>query len=97
LSQILAGEPVNATKRVVQLFTGTTPEARTLRQMGIYDEIAKSLVGIRGAQAEQALRLVERAMAGEVLNDTHARIIARAITIPGASGAFRAGEEAGPQ
>lgn len=97
LSQLLAGEPVNATKRVVQLFTGTTPEARTLRQMGIYDEIAKSLVGIRGAQAQQALRLVERAMAGEVLNDTHARIIARALTVPGAAGAFRAGEEAAPQ
>lgn len=97
LSQLLAGEPINATKRIVQLFTGTTPEARTLRQMGIYDEIAKSLVGIRGAQAQQALRLVERAMAGEVLNETHARIIARAITVPGAAGAFRAGEEAAPQ
>lgn len=97
LSQLLAGEPVNATKRIVQLFTGTTPEARTLRQMGIYDEIAKSLTGIRGAQAQQALRLVERAMAGEALNDTHARIIARALTVPGAAGAFRAGEEAAPQ
>lgn len=97
LSQLLAGEPINATKRIVQLFTGTTPEARTLRQMGIYDEIAKSLTGIRGAQAQQALRLVERAMAGEALNDTHARIIARALTVPGAAGAFRAGEEAAPQ
>jgi hypothetical protein len=62
--------------------------------MGIYDEIAKSLVGIRGTQAQQALRLVERAMAGEALNDTHARIIARALTVPAAAGAFRAGEEA---
>ena len=97
LSQLLAGEPLNATKRVVQIFTGTTPEARALRKMGIYDEIAKSLVGIRGAQAQQALRLVERAMAGEVLNDTHARIIARAITVPAAAGAFRAGEQAAPQ
>ena len=94
LSQLLAGEPVNATKRVTQLFTGTTPEARALRTMGIYDEIAKSLVGIRGTQAQQALRLVERAMAGEALNDTHARIIARALTVPAAAGAFRAGEEA---
>jgi hypothetical protein len=97
LSQLLAGEPLNATKRVVQIFTGTTPEARALRKMGIYDEIAKSLVGIRGAQAQQALRLVKRAMAGEVLNDTHARIIARAITVPAAAGAFRAGEQAAPQ
>ena len=94
LSQILAGEPVNAAKRVTQLFTGTTPEARALRTMGIYDEIAQSLVGIRGTQAQQALRLVERAMAGEALNDTHARIIARALTVPASAGAFRAGEEA---
>jgi hypothetical protein len=93
LSTLMAGEPVNATKRVVQIFTGTTPEARTLRQMGIYDEIARALTGLRGTQAQQALRLVERAMAGDVLNDTQARIIARALTIPGAAAAYEAGTQ----
>jgi hypothetical protein len=88
LSSLMAGEPINATKRVSQVVTGTTPEARTLRQMGIYDEIAQALVGIRGRQAKEALRLVERAMAGDALNETQARIIARALTSPAATAAY---------
>jgi hypothetical protein len=84
LSTLMAGEPLNATKRIAQVVTGTTPEARTLRQMGIYDEIAQVLTQLRGQQAQQALRLVERAMAGDALNQTQARIIARALTTPAA-------------
>lgn len=93
LSTLMAGEPVNATKRIVQIFTGTTPEARTLRQMGIYDEMARALTGLRGRQAQEALRLVERAMAGDALNDTQARIIARALTVPSAAAAYEAGTQ----
>lgn len=84
LSTLMAGEPLNATKRIAQVVTGTTPEARTLRQMGIYDEIAQTLTQLRGQQAQQALRLVERAMAGDALNQTQARIIAKALTTPAA-------------
>ena len=84
LSTLMAGEPLNASKRIAQVVTGTTPEARTLRQMGIYDEIAQVLTQLRGQQAQQALRLVERAMAGDALNQTQARIIARALTTPAA-------------
>lgn len=88
LSTLMAGEPLNATKRVSQVVTGTTPEARTLRQMGIYDEIAEALVGLRGQQAKDALKLVERAMAGDALNQTQARIIAKALTSPAAAAAY---------
>ena len=88
LSTLMAGEPINATKNVVQIVTGTTPEARTLRQMGIYDEIANTLVSLRGNQAKQALRLVERAMAGDALNETQARVIAKALTTPAAMATY---------
>ena len=88
LSTLMAGEPINATKNVVQIVTGTTPEARTLRQMGIYDEIANTLVSLRGDQAKQALRLVERAMAGDALNETQARVIAKALTTPAAMATY---------
>ena len=88
LSTLMAGEPINATKRVVQVITGTTPEARTLRQMGIYDEIAGTLTSLRGNQAKQALRLVERAMAGDALNETQARVIAKALTSSAATAAY---------
>lgn len=91
LTNLMAGEPINAARRVAQVITGTTPEARALRQMGIYDEIAKTLVGLRGNQAQQALRLVERAMAGDVLNQTQARVIARALTTPAAMATYAGG------
>jgi len=88
LGALLSGRPVNAVQRIVQTVTGTSPEARTLRQMGIYDEIATALTSLRGQQAEQALRLVERAMAGDALTETQARIIVRALTTPAALAAY---------
>jgi hypothetical protein len=91
--QMLVGEgpdagPVNATKRLVAVITGTTKEARALRQMGMYDEIANTLVSLRGSQAKLALELVEKAMAGDALNETQARIIARALTTPAAMATY---------
>ena len=91
--QMLVGEgpdagPVNATKRLVAVITGTTKEARALRQMGMYDEIANTLVSLRGSQAKLALGLVEKAMAGDALNETQARIIARALTTPAAMATY---------
>ena len=87
--------PVNATKRVVAALAGNTAEARALRKMGIYDEIANALVNTRGPQAQQALRLVERAMAGEALSKIQARTIARAMTTPAAMAIYAA--EARPE
>jgi hypothetical protein len=95
--QMLVGEgpdagPVNATKRLVAVITGTTKEARALRQMGMYDEIANTLVSLRGSQAKLALGLVEKAMAGDALNETQARIIARALTTPAAMATYGFGK-----
>lgn len=91
VGMLLEGEPINATKRIVQAITGTTPEARQLRQMGIYDEIAQTLTGTRGPQAQQALALVRRAIDGEALTETQARVIARTLTGPISAAAFAAG------
>jgi hypothetical protein len=88
LATLFSGEPVNATKKVVAAITGNTAEARALRQIGIYDEIARLLVTQRGPQAQYALRLVERAMAGDALNKVQASLIARVITRPGAMAAY---------
>jgi hypothetical protein len=82
--------PINAIKRLTAAMTGTTSEAAALRRMGIYDEIARVLVTTRGPQASLAIKLVERAMAGEALNDAQAKIIARAITTPAAMATYAA-------
>jgi hypothetical protein len=82
--------PINAIKRLTAAMTGTTSEAAALRRMGIYDEIARALVTVRGPQASLAIKLVERAMAGEALNDAQSKIIARAITTPAAMATYAA-------
>jgi hypothetical protein len=82
--------PINASKRLVAALAGNTSEARALRQMGIYDEIAGVLVNTRGPQAQRALRLVERAMAGDALSEAEARTIARAVTTPAAMATYAA-------
>jgi hypothetical protein len=92
LYMLRAGNPGQAAKRMVQVFTGTTPEARALRQMGIYDEIAATLVNLRGPQAQMALKLVEKAIAGDALTETQARIIAKSLTTPAATALYGYGQ-----
>ena len=80
LTTLLSGEPIYATKKLVQVITGTTDEARALRQMGIYDEIAGVLIGLRGKEAQNALRLIRRAVDGDVLTTQQAEKISKILT-----------------
>tara|TARA_R100000541_G_scaffold57973_1_gene68571 strand:- start:85 stop:2427 length:2343 start_codon:yes stop_codon:yes gene_type:complete len=80
LTTLLSGEPIYATKKLVQVITGTTDEARALRQMGIYDEIAGVLIGLRGKEAQNALRLIRRAVDGDVLTTQQAEKVSKILT-----------------
>jgi len=93
LQTLMAGDLLNAGKRIAKTITGNTPEAKTLRSQGIYDEIAGVLVGLRGRQAQEALGLVRRAIDGDALTETQARVIARALTMPAAAATYTAGTE----
>jgi len=79
LRSLSSGEPVNATKRIVQVITGETPEARQLRELGIYEEIAQTLTQTRGPQASRALSIINNAMEGRAVSEAQARLIARAV------------------
>lgn len=83
LETLADGEPVNATKRFVQLFTGSSSEAQALREAGIYEEIATALTQTKGKKAEAALRLVNDAMRGETLRGPQAALIADVIVSSG--------------
>lgn len=83
---LASGEPVNASKRIVQALTGETAEARALREMGLYEEISNALVNTRGMRAERALLLINRAMQGQALSDSQARFVATALTTSLAGG-----------
>lgn len=80
VESLASGEAIGATKRLVQVISGTTPEARALREQGIYDEIAQFLTETRGPQAQQALRSIRAAKAGQVITEYRANQIARAVT-----------------
>lgn len=90
LGTMMRGEPVNASKMVVQSITGKTPEADAARRMGLYDDIATVLTRVQGQNARDALNLIQQAKAGRVLSDEQARIVAKAVTAPAAIGVFKA-------
>jgi hypothetical protein len=90
LGTILRGEPVNASRMVVQSITGKTPEADAARRMGLYDDIATVLTRVQGQRARDALNLIQQAKAGKALTDVQAAIVAKAVTAPAAIGAFKA-------
>lgn len=77
------GQPVEASKRFVQLFTGASDEAQELRRLGVYEEIARVLTQTRGPQAKQALSIVQRAMAGQAVSERQAELVGRVIATTG--------------
>ena len=91
LDTVMSGEPLNAGKRIVQIISGNTPESRSLRKMGIYDEIAGVLVNLRGNEAQNALRLVRKAMDGDALTEQMAEKIAKVLATPAAVATYSIG------
>ena len=84
LPTLMAGEPINAGKRVVQLLTGETAEARQLRDLGVFEEIARALTETRGARAASALRLINRAIDGQsTLTQMQAQHVTNALLATG--------------
>jgi len=92
LETLTSGEPINAGKRFVQLFTGNGAEAQALREAGIYEEIATALTQIRGARAEIALRTVKRAMAGQRVTEAQAAYVGNFLATMGALSAHQQGK-----
>jgi hypothetical protein len=90
LGTMLRGEPVNASRMIVQSVTGKTPEADAARRMGLYDDIATLLTRVQGQSAKDALNLIQQAKSGKALSDVQARIVAKAVTAPAAIGAYKA-------
>ena len=90
---LASGEPVSASRRFVQIFTGSTQEAQAIRSAGIYEEIATALSQTRGAKARSALKLVEKAMAGQRLTDQQAAFVGNTV----AGSGFLAGSHTGAQ
>ena len=68
----MRGEPVNVGKRAVQALTGRTAADNAAREEQVYAEIARILTGPRGAQAQDALQLLQQIAATRPINDAMA-------------------------
>lgn len=79
LEVLASGEPLHASKRFVQIFTGSTQEAQAMRESGIFEEIAHALTQTRGGKAKTALSLVEKAISGQRLTDQQAAFVGNTV------------------
>jgi len=84
-------EPGQTSKLVLRAITGATEEAEAVRRSGIFEEMTQVLTQIRGQNARDALTLIRRAMEGQPLKDSQARLIANVITMPSAAALYTAG------
>jgi hypothetical protein len=76
------GRPVEAGQKIIQALTGATGEARIEMTERIAAQIADALTGIRGKDAERALRLARQAMSGQPIKDAEAQFVVRALGEP---------------
>jgi hypothetical protein len=73
--------PIEAGRRVVRMLTGNSEEARALREIGVFEEIAQALTQTRGPQTQQALRILEDArQSGGVISDGRAEYVGRVLS-----------------
>lgn len=93
LEYLAEGKPLEAGKRFIQVFTGSSEDAKALRASGIYEEIATALTATRGGRAKSALSLVNKAMAGQRLTELQAAFIGSVL----ASGGVLAGSRTASQ
>jgi hypothetical protein len=86
----MAGEPLEASKRAIQWFTGRTPEALMAKKEGVYSEISKVLTGPRGRDAEKLLVELLKLKDSSQITEAQAREIALSIGIGSTAGADQA-------
>jgi hypothetical protein len=75
--ELMRGEPVNTTKRLVQAITGQTDEFTQEQRQKVFGDIARALTQKRGDAARDALRNLGKAMAGQSLTDAQTNALAR--------------------
>lgn len=71
------GDPLEATKTLVQAITGMTDEYTESQRQRIFSEIARALTQKQGQSAQAALRMIQGAMDGQKLTDAQVNTLSR--------------------
>jgi hypothetical protein len=75
----MAGEPINATKALIQSITGQTSEYTATQKQRIFEDIARALTEKKGQTAQAALSYLQQAMRGQSLTAAQNEFLARQI------------------
>lgn len=94
VGNLMAGEPVNTSKALIQAVTGQTREYTEMQRQRVYAEIAKALTEKRGKSAVAALNYLEAAMNGQPLTAAQNEFVAQQIAASGLLGGMVAAQEA---
>jgi hypothetical protein len=87
VQSLLRDGPVKGFQNLARALSATTDEAMMARDRGILDEIAGILTQSRGRDAQEALRIVQRSIGGQEMNENRARFVARVLVRPSVAGA----------
>ncbi len=87
------GNPLDAAREVTQSIAAIDPRSMSARERGMFAEIAKALTGIKGKDAQDALKAVREALKGQPIKDAQAQIIGRAVAGATALGLYQSGKQ----
>lgn len=90
VGSLMQGQPVTASRKLVQAILGTGPERQTARQDQIYGEIARILTNPRGAKAVQFVKDLQDALRRQGQGDLLGEVLAKIIVGAGAGGGYQA-------
>jgi hypothetical protein len=87
------GEVLKTPKDMVAILTGNTPEALSMREQGLYAEIAEVLVGMRGREAERAVNALRNVRPNRPLTPGRAEAVANALLAATDLGLYQSAQE----
>jgi len=79
VGQLMAGDPINTSKAMIQAITGQTAEYTAAQRQRIFEDIARALTEKRGQSAVAALNYLDQAMKGQPLTAAQNEFLARQI------------------
>jgi hypothetical protein len=94
LDAVRDGRPIEATRRVMQALTGGSEARKAEELKALYTTVADVLTKTRGADAQEAMRIVAAALQGQTVKTEDAAKVARLIAGSGALAGYQAGTQA---
>lgn len=87
------GNPLEAAQQITESIAGIDPRTMGESEQKLFAEIADALTGIRGSEAQQALKTVKDAMKGQPIKDAQAESIGRLVAGSVAAGGYQSASQ----